>query len=86
MKMRETISLKNLGIKAIVYRIFVTCTMFLLAWIWTDSVTFSVGFTLIWNIINTLEYYGFDVIWFKVLQLKMKVRAKEEEKEVVARD
>ena len=55
--------------KSIVYRLVVTITQMLIAYILTDNLTFSIGFSLIWNIINTLEYFGFDYVFSRFYKI-----------------
>lgn len=49
--------------KSIAYRIFVTCSQMILAYALTNNVEFSIGFSLLWNVVNTIEYFGFDYVF-----------------------
>ena len=55
--------------KAIVYRIFVVITQILIMWLITNDWYLSAGFSIIWNIINTLEYFGFDYIFARLYKV-----------------
>jgi uncharacterized membrane protein len=55
--------------KTLAYRLLVTVTQILLAYIFTHDVGFSVGFSLIWNVVNTLEYFGFDYVFSKLYKV-----------------
>lgn len=67
-KPRE-IKARLLFIKSIVYRIFVVISNFLVIWLFTGNLKFSIGFTIVWNIINTLEYFGFDFLFSKYFKV-----------------
>jgi hypothetical protein len=68
MKLRK-VRLDLLIWKAIAYRIFVLCTQMIFMWILTHDLTFSVGVSIAWNILNTAEYFGFDYIFARLYKV-----------------
>ena len=55
--------------KAIAYRLFVVVTQIILTYALTNDIGFSVFLSLIWNIINTLEYFSFDYIFSRLYKV-----------------
>jgi len=64
-KVRTDLLLK----KAITYRIFVTCSQILLMWLFTRDIYLSTSFSIIWNIINTVEYFSFDYLFARLYKV-----------------
>ena len=68
MKLRR-IKLGLLIKKSIAYRILVILTQILFMWILTKNIVFSIGASILWNIINTIEYFGFDYIFARMFKI-----------------
>ena len=52
-----------LGVSGIVYRIHVIFIQSVFLWLLTGSWKWSIGASVVWNIINTLLYYNYHY-WF----------------------
>ena len=68
MKLRE-IRTGLLVKKSIAYRIIVIITQIIFMWCITRNLTFSVSVSLLWNVINTIEYFGFDYVFLRIYKV-----------------
>jgi hypothetical protein len=58
--------------KAVVYRVVVLFTQIGFMWSLTRNIEFSVMASILWNIINTVEYFGFDYVFAKLYKVGKK--------------
>ena len=68
MKLRE-VRTGLLVKKAITYRIFVLFTQMIFMWLLTKNAAFAVTASILWNIINTVEYFGFDYVFARIYRV-----------------
>ncbi len=68
MKLRK-VKLGLLVKKSIAYRALVITTQILFMWIITNNIPFAVGTSIGWNIINTIEYFGFDYLFARLFKV-----------------
>jgi len=55
--------------KSIAYRVIVILSQIVMAYIFTKNIEFSVGFSIIWNVVNTIEYFGFDYVFSRLYKI-----------------
>ena len=55
--------------KSIAYRILVIFTQILFMWTLTGNISFAIGSSILWNMINTVEYFGFDYVFARLFKV-----------------
>ncbi len=56
--------------KTIIYRIIVTLTQIVVTYLFTGNISLSVSLSIVWNIINTIEYFVLDYAFLRRVKIQ----------------